>query len=160
MIQKVENLSADLEFKSLVETPHLGDREVPILKRRPAEDIASGVAKRPEGWSCEYGSVLHVAAVVWQHIDRGLAPCFLRCRNALGVPAVHIPVVVSRKIVDERDRRCSRPVNIVRASRNVPTVLEYPGRAVVIAEVNQRVRLAALQCDDTVHLPSLQHLEF
>ncbi len=161
MVQHVEKLSAKLKTESLVESPHLRERKIPVLECRPSEDIAPGVAERAEGGSREYGAILHIAAVVRQHVHRTLTTRFLCSGNTLRISAGHVTAGVSRKIVGDVRNRCSGgPMNIVRTTRNVPAIFENSCGAVVILEVIQRVRLAALQRDDAGYQPSFQHLEF
>src|ERR1700683_45087 len=160
MVQDVEKLSAKLKTESFVEGPHLRERKIPVLKRRPSEDVAPRVAKRAEGGSRKYGAILHVTAVVRQHVHRTLTTRFLCSSYALRIPAGHVTAGVSRKIVYVRNRCSGGPMNIVRTTGNVPAIFENSSSAVVILKVIQSVRLAALERDDAGHQPSLQHLKF
>src|ERR1700733_56107 len=50
-------------------------------------------------------------------------------------------------------------MNVPRISTDIPTIVKFSGQADVIAEIPQRIRLSAFQCDDTRYLPALQQLQ-
>jgi hypothetical protein len=51
-------------------------------------------------------------------------------------------------------------VNVFRIAGHVPAIVKLSGKADIIVEIAQRVRLAALQIQDAGHLPAFQHLTF
>src|SRR5207302_11104729 len=58
MVQNIEELSSQLHRYPLVEVPHLGHREVPVVIARAAEDVAlHGAEGSGRGWGHDAAAV-------------------------------------------------------------------------------------------------------
>lgn len=180
MIQDVKEFAAKLHFESLVELPNFGNREVPFPETRPPKDVAPRVAESSGCGSGDRGTSGDVASAAGagkarltvtgevgisvELISGGLttrcqSPSYalLRLRGG-AADDVLIGVGVEIRRVDVVNRRDRRPMNVARRSGDIPSILEFTGKADIIAEIVKRVGFAGLEGYDARDLPALQHL--
>ena len=79
MIEKVEELDAELNPRRLGNSSVLMNREVKVIQSWPMEEVAAGVAQSAEGFSREAVGIKEVVALYAQR------PCWIDCiRNRTG----------------------------------------------------------------------------
>jgi hypothetical protein len=69
-----------------------------FLNVGPRNILRPELPNEPKAGAVEYGAILHVAAIVRQHVHRTLPTRFLCNSNALRIPAGQVTAGVGRKI--------------------------------------------------------------